>query len=84
MTDNRTVVSPLSSVSSVSFIDSLPVDKHALHDIRLRFKVDNIWTTITTNHPELEQNDISKDISLDPISNPRSYHQDNYTSHLYC
>ena len=39
MTDNHTVVSPL---SSVSFIDNLPSDKHVLHDIRFRFKVDNI------------------------------------------
>jgi hypothetical protein len=68
MTDNRTVVSSLSSVSSLSFIDSLPTDKHALHDIRYRFKVDNIWTAISTSHPELEPNDVSKDILLDPIA----------------
>jgi hypothetical protein len=61
------VVSPLSSVSSVSFIDTLPADKHALHDIRFRFKVDNIWTVISTNHPELKPNEVSKDISLDPL-----------------
>ena len=67
MTDNHTVVSSLSSVSSVSFIDSLPSDKHALHDIRFRFKVDNIWTVISTNHPELRPNEVSKDISLEPI-----------------
>jgi len=67
MTDNHTVVSSLSSLSSVSFIDSLPSDKHALHDIRYRFKVDSIWTVITTSHPELKPNDISKDIALDPI-----------------
>jgi hypothetical protein len=67
MTDNHTVVSPLSSVSSVSFIDTLPADKHALHDIRFRFKVDNIWTVITTNHPELKPNEVSKDINLDPL-----------------
>ena len=58
---------PVSSLSSVSFIDSLPADKHALHDIRFRFKVDNIWSVITTNHPELKPNDFSKDIILDPI-----------------
>ena len=51
----------------MSFIDSLPVDKHALHDIRFRFRVDNIWTAIVTNHPELTPNDVSEDISLDPI-----------------
>ena len=61
------VVSLVSSVSSLSFIDSLPADKHALHDIRYRFKVDNIWTAMTTTHPELEKNDISKDIFLAPI-----------------
>ena len=61
------MVPSLSSVSSVSFIDSLTSDKHALHDIRFRFEVDNIWTVITTNHPELKSNDVSKDIPLDPI-----------------
>src|SRR5690349_3759131 len=43
MTSNHTVVSPVSSMSSVSFIDNLPADKQALHDIRFRFKVDNVW-----------------------------------------
>jgi hypothetical protein len=57
----------VSSLSSVSFIDNLPSDKHALHDIRFRFNVDNIWTIITTNHPEFKPNDFSKDIFLDPI-----------------
>ena len=67
MTGNHTVVPSLSSLSSVSFIDSLAVDKHALHDIRFRFNVDNIWTVISTNHPELRPNEVSKDISLEPI-----------------
>ena len=53
--------------SSVSFIDTLPADKHALHDIRFRFRVDNIWTVISTNHPELRPNEVSKDISLESI-----------------
>jgi hypothetical protein len=61
------VVPSLSSVSSVSFIDSLPADKHALHDIRFRFKVDNIWSTTITSHPELRPNEVSKDISLEPV-----------------
>src|SRR4051795_11368317 len=51
----------------MSFIDSLPADKHALHDIRLRFEVDNIWTIIATNHSELKLNKVSKDIALAPI-----------------
>ena len=61
------VVSSLSSMLSVSFIDSIPPDKNALHDIRFRFKVNNIWTVISTNHPELKPNQVSKDISLDPL-----------------
>ena len=61
------VVSSLSSVSSVSFIQSLPADKHALHHIRFRFKVNNIWTIIATNHPELRPIQVSKDVSLEPI-----------------
>jgi hypothetical protein len=51
----------------VSSIQSLPADKHALYNIRFRFKVDSIWTIITINHPELKLNDFSKDITLDPI-----------------
>ena len=54
-------------LNQVSFIDSLPADKHALHDIRLRFRVDNIWTAIANNHPELRPKEVSKDISLKPI-----------------
>jgi hypothetical protein len=57
----------MSSVSSLSFIDSLPADKHALHDLRLRLEVDNIWTIIATNNSELKPNKASKDIALDPI-----------------
>jgi hypothetical protein len=34
MTDNHAVVSLVSSMLSVSFINRLPTDKHALHDIR--------------------------------------------------
>jgi hypothetical protein len=50
------MVSSVSSLSSVSFIDNVPADKHALHDIRLRFEVDNIWTIIATTHSELKPN----------------------------
>src|SRR6478736_1523917 len=61
------VVSSRSSVSSVSFIDSLPTSKQALHDIRFRFRINNIWTVISTNHPDLRPNEVSKDIFLKPI-----------------
>ncbi len=64
MTDNRTVVFHL---SSVSFIDNLPSQRHSVHDIRLRFKAEEIWSTIRHTHPELVPNEVSKDISLMPI-----------------
>jgi hypothetical protein len=67
MTGDHAVVTSMSSMSSVSFIDNLPTDKHALHDIRYKFNVDNIWATLTTSHPELKPNDVSKDIGLDTI-----------------
>ena len=64
MTGNRTVIPQL---SSVSFIDNLPSERHSVHDIRLRFKIDGIWATIRRTHPELTPNGASKDISLLPI-----------------
>ena len=33
----------------------------------LDLEVDNIWTVISTNHSELRPNEVSKDISLEPI-----------------
>jgi hypothetical protein len=64
MTTNRTVVPQL---SSVSFIDNLPSQRHSVHDIRLRFNTVGIWSTIHRTHPELIPNEVSKDISLLPI-----------------
>jgi hypothetical protein len=51
----------------VSFIDNLPSERHSVHDIRLRFKTEGIWSTIRRTHPELTPNGVSKDISLLPI-----------------
>jgi hypothetical protein len=64
MTGNHTVVS---SLSSVSFIDNLPSERHSVHDIRLRFKTEGIWLTIRHTHPEMIPNEVSKDISLLPV-----------------
>jgi DNA-binding transcriptional ArsR family regulator len=64
MTDNHTVVPQL---SSVSFIDNLPSQIHSVHDIRLRFIAEGIWSTIRRTHPELTPNEVSKDISLLPV-----------------
>ena len=67
MTSHHTVVSSVSSVSSSNFIDNLPFERHSVHDIRLRFKAEGVWSTITHTHPELIPNKVSKDISLLPI-----------------
>jgi hypothetical protein len=67
MTDNHTVVSSLSSLSSVSFIDNLPSERHSIHDIRLKFKTEGIWSTIRHTNPDLIPNEVSKDISLLPV-----------------
>jgi hypothetical protein len=45
MTDNHAVVPSLSlpsSLSSYNFIENLPPDKYAVHDIRLKFRLENI------------------------------------------
>jgi hypothetical protein len=57
----------VSSLSSVSFIDILPSQRHSVHDIRLRFKAEGTWSTIHHTHHELIPNEVSKDISLSPI-----------------
>jgi hypothetical protein len=67
MTGDHAVVTSMSSMSSVSFIDNLPFNKHELHNIRLKFVVEGIWSTISANHLLLRTNDKSKDIALDPI-----------------
>ena len=55
------------SLSSVSFIDNLPSQIHSVHDIRLRFNTEGIWSTIHRTHLELIPNEVSKDISLLPL-----------------
>jgi hypothetical protein len=55
------------SLSSVSFIDNLPSERHSVHDIRLRFKTEGIWSTIRHTNPDLIPNEVSKDISLLPV-----------------
>jgi len=51
----------------VSFIDNLPSERHSVHDIRLRFSAEGIWSAIRRIHPELIPNEVSKDISLLPV-----------------
>src|SRR4051812_44917337 len=58
-------LSSLSSLSSYNFIENLPPDKYAVHDIRLKFRLENIWLNLSRRHPELTPNEVSKDITLD-------------------
>lgn len=68
MTPNRTGV-PLQD-PILKLIQNLPLDKRALHDIRLRFQVPGIWsilsagTTTTANSEGLQIDPVSKDIRL--------------------
>jgi hypothetical protein len=70
MTQDRRVVTSMSSMSSLSsnFIDNLPADQNAVHDIRFRFKVEGIWSIISAHSPEFPSNETSKDIFLNPLN----------------
>jgi hypothetical protein len=70
MTPNRMVVPSLSLPSSLSlsnFIDTLPPDRYAVHDIRFKFRLEDIWSNLIRRHPELTPNEVSKDIALDRL-----------------
>jgi hypothetical protein len=45
-------------------IQNLPFDKSAVHDIRLRFKVEQIWCVMSARDNTSQVNPISKDIHL--------------------
>jgi hypothetical protein len=71
MTSDHMEVSPVSSLSSSNpiydLVKDLPNDGHALHDIRLKFEIEDIWYIVSTNHPEFEPNKKSKDITLNSL-----------------
>jgi hypothetical protein len=71
MTGDHAVVTSMSSMSSLSsnFIDNLPADQNAVHDIRFRFKVEGIWSILSAQYPEFPKNETSKDIFLDSLNN---------------
>ena len=57
MTPNRTgVQDPI-----IKLIEDLPMDRRALHDIRFRFEVHDIWSILSTNS-QLMVDPVSKDI----------------------
>jgi hypothetical protein len=66
MTPNHMMVNSNSSRSDpiVKIIRNLPVDRNAVHDIRLRFRVKGIWEYLSTYHPELHINYDNKGILI--------------------
>jgi hypothetical protein len=61
-------VSSLSSSNPIyDLVKELPNDRHALHDIRLKSEIEDIWYIVSTNHPEFEPNKKSKDITLNSL-----------------
>jgi hypothetical protein len=61
MTPNRTgVQDPI-----IKLIQNLPMERRALHDIRLRFNLPNIWSTILSS---TSTNNYSEGLQVDPIS----------------
>jgi hypothetical protein len=54
----------LSNDSFVRMVQNLPLDKNALHDIRLRFEVKNIWKYLSTYHSELSIRQSSNDVLI--------------------
>ena len=50
MTPDRTGV-PLQD-PIIKLIQNLPIDRRALHDIRLRFQVHGIWSILSTTYSE--------------------------------
>ena len=61
VTPNHMVVS--SNNSFYKFLQELPLDKQSIHDIRLKFKVTNIWKVFSIN-PEFHKNNRSNDIMI--------------------
>jgi hypothetical protein len=46
------------------FINDLPTERAALHDIRLKFKVPDMWNTISSTHNRFPINQYSEDICI--------------------
>jgi hypothetical protein len=77
MTPNHMVVSPVTNVINnnnditrlpiYKAIHTLPLDKKALHNIRLRFQVQDSWTILASSS-KYKLNTVSKDIQL-PVLN---------------
>jgi hypothetical protein len=64
MTPNHTGVSHPKMDSLSRLIHELPTETAAVHDIRLKFQVKDIWSKLSSIHPETPVNQRSKDICI--------------------
>ena len=64
MTPYHTGVSHSKMDSFSRLIYNLPTETPAVHDIRLRFQVHDIWSKLSSIHPEIPVNQRSKDICI--------------------
>ena len=64
MTVNHTGVNSNKMDLFVRFIQNLPMDKNALHNIQWKFVVKGIWKFLSTYHTDLHTNEVSKDILI--------------------
>jgi hypothetical protein len=64
MTSNHTGVCNSKMDSFSRFICDLPTERAALHDIRLKFSVPNIWNRLSSTHHEFTINQKNKDICI--------------------
>ena len=67
MTQNHAGVRSRKSNSIYEILDNLPLGKNSLHDIRLTFKVSQIWSILSTNST-FRLNPRNKDIRLPGIN----------------
>ena len=64
MTPNHTRVNHSKMDSFSRLIYNLPTETPAVHDIRLKFQVQGIWSKLSSIHPEIPVNQRSKDIYI--------------------
>jgi hypothetical protein len=64
MTSNHTGVCNSKMDSFSRLIHDLPTERAALHDIRLKLRVPNIWNRLSSTHQEFSINQRSKDIRI--------------------
>jgi hypothetical protein len=64
MTPNHAGVYYSKTDPLVRLIDTLPMNKAALHDIRLKFKVHGIWSAFSAHYPKFPVRAVSNDICI--------------------